>query len=223
LRVGLLNKSTFDPSKDLTYIMGLTGYTFGIVVRRESPWTTFQELLAAAKARPGRLTYGTSGAGTTPHLTMVQIAQRSGIDWIHVPYKGNAESTNALLGGHVDAVGDGTSWGEMVNAGRLRLLVTWGAQRTANWPNVPTLRETGIDLTTNAPYGIAGPKGMDPKIVLSLHDAFKKAMDEPSYREALRRLDQEPFYLSSREYADFVVREIAEQRQLMKDLGLQPQ
>ena len=127
-----------------------------------------------------------------------------------------------MLGGYVDAVADGTSWGELVNAGRLRLLVAWGAQRSANWPYAPTLRESGIDLVANAPYGIAGPKGMDPQIVRRMRDAFKSAMEDPSYSAALKRLDQEPFYLASRDYADFVVREIAEQNRLLKELDLRP-
>jgi tripartite-type tricarboxylate transporter receptor subunit TctC len=151
---------------------------------------------------------------------MVQIARRQNIDWIHVPFKGSSEVTNAILGGHIDAVADGTSWGPMVNAGELRLLVTWGAHRTTNWPSVPTLNEIGIDLVANAPYGLAGPKGMDPKIVAILHDAFKKGMAEPSYASALRQLDQVPFYLSSQDYRDFAIKQIAEQKRLIEELGL---
>jgi tripartite-type tricarboxylate transporter receptor subunit TctC len=220
LRAGILNKTVFNPATDLTYIVGLTGYTYGVVVKREAPWATFQDLLADARRRPGEITYASSGTASTPHLTMMQIAQRRGIDWVHVPYKGSAETINAVLGGHVDVGADGTSWAEQVDAGQLRLLVTWGAQRTTNWPSVPTLREIGIDLVKNAPYGIAGPKGMAPQIVGALHDAFKKALDEPSYLVALRKLDQEPSYMSSRDYAEFVVREIAEQRRLINELGL---
>jgi tripartite-type tricarboxylate transporter receptor subunit TctC len=137
--------------------------------------------------------------------------------------QGSAQTPVALLGGHIDAVADGTSWAELVNTRRLRLLVTWGAQRTANWPNTPTLREIGIDLTANAPYGLAGPKGMDPMVVASLHDAFRKAMDDPSYREALRKLGQEPFYLGSGDYAAYVTREIANQERLIKQMGLKPE
>ena len=193
LRAAFLTKMTFDPTGELTYIIGLTGYTFGVVVQHDSSWNSFQELLTDAKARPGTIRYGSPGGGTTPHMTMVQIARRQNINWIHIPFKGSSEVTNAILGGHIDAVADGTSWGPMVNAGELRLLVTWGAHRTTNWPSVPTLNEIGIDLVANAPYGLAGPKGMDPKIVAILHDAFKKGMAEPSYVSALRQLDQVPF------------------------------
>jgi tripartite-type tricarboxylate transporter receptor subunit TctC len=175
LRAGAFDRAKFDPATDLTYIIGLTGYTFGVVVKRDAPWATFEELLADAKRRPGRITYGTSGSGTTPHLTMQQIAEGRGIDWVHVPFKGSVDTTNALLGGYVDAVADGTSWGQLVDAGMFRLLVTWGMHRTAKWPTVPTLRETGIDIDVSAPYGLAGPKGMDPAVVAPCTTHSRKA------------------------------------------------
>ena len=87
--------------------------------------------------------------------------------------------------------------------GQLRLLVTWGASRTKNWPTVPTLQEIGIDMVSNSPFGIAGPKGMDPNVVKVLHDAFKKGLEEPSYAEAMAKLDMEQFYLSSEDYQKF--------------------
>jgi tripartite-type tricarboxylate transporter receptor subunit TctC len=219
-RAGASDRAKFDPATDLTYIIGLTGYTFGIVVRSDAPWATFEELLTDAKRRPGRITYGTSGGGTTPHLTMQQIAEGSGIDWVHVPFKGSAETTNALLGGYVDVVADGTSWGPLVDAGTLRLLVTWGTHRTAKWPTVPTLRETGIDIDVSAPYGLAGPKGMDPTFVASLHDAFQKGMAEPSYLAALAQLDQQPLYLNSRDYRAFVMLQLEAQKRVAHTLDL---
>ena len=221
LRVALLRETAFDPSKDLTYVIGLSSYVFGVAVRNDAPWKTFQELLADAKARPGRISYGSPGTGTTPHITMERIANQHGIDWVHVPFKGSSETTNAILGGHVDAVADGSSWAPLVNEGRLRLLVTWGTQRTANWPTVPTLREAGIDLVADAPYGLAGPKGMNPDIVKILHDAFRQGMEEPSYRAVLTQLDQQPHYLNSQDYRAFAIRQI-EQERLMNGLRSKP-
>ncbi len=141
-RYPFLQKTTFDPATDLTYILGVTGYTFGVVVKSDSPWKTFREFIADAKANPGTLNYGTPGAGTSLHLTMEQIAQMQGVKWNHIPFKGGAEVINALLGGHINADADSTSWAPQVNAGQLRLLVTWGATRTKNWPDVPTLRKS---------------------------------------------------------------------------------
>jgi len=219
-RLPYMQKTAFDPTKDFTYIIGLTGYTFGVVVKSDARWKTFQDFLADAKANPGKINYGTPGAGTSLHITMEQIAKQRGIKWVHIPFKGSAETTNALLGGHIDAVADSTGWGPLVSSGAFRLLVTWGAERTKNWPDAPTLRETGIDMVSNSPFGIAGPKGMDPKVVKIVHDAFKKGMEEPSYVAAMTKLDQEPSYLGSEDYHAFAMQQIAEQKRLIEELGL---
>ncbi len=220
-RLPFITETTFDPTKDFTYILGLTGYTFGVVVKSDSPWKTFQELLADAKANPGKIKYGTPGAGTSLHIGMEQIAkQAGGIKWTHVPFRGAAETNAALLGGHVSAVADSTGWGALVNSGEFRLLVTWGAGRTKNWPQVPTLKEEGINLIANSPYGLAGPKGIDAKVVAALHDAFRKALDEPVYKAALEKFDQELFYLNTADYNKHAAEQIAEAKKLVDDLGL---
>ncbi len=105
-RAPFMSRTTFDPTRDLTYVIGLTGYTFGVVVREDSPWKTFRDFLADAKRNPGKINYGTPGAGTSLHITMEQIAKQQGIQWTHIPFKGNADTTNALLGGHIHAVAD---------------------------------------------------------------------------------------------------------------------
>jgi tripartite-type tricarboxylate transporter receptor subunit TctC len=219
-RFPFMQKTTFDPATDFTYIIGVSGYTFGVVVKDDAPWKTFQELAADAKANPGKINYGTPGTGTSLHIAMEQIAKRQGLKWTHVPFKGNADAMNALLGGHIHAVADSSGWAQLVNAGRFRLLVTWGADRTKNWPTVPTLREIGIDMVANSPFGIAGPKGMDPKVVKALHDAFKKGLEDPSYVDSMARLDMEQFYLSSADYQKFALQQIEEARRFIAELGL---
>jgi tripartite-type tricarboxylate transporter receptor subunit TctC len=222
-RLPFIQKTSFDPTKDFTYVIHITGYTFGVVVKADAPWKTFQELIDYAKANPGKLNYGTPGAGTSLHITMEQIAKQKGVKWTHVPFKGVAESMNALLGGHIDVVSDSTGWAGAVNAGQARLLVTWGAERTKNWPDVPTLKQVGIDLVSNSPFGIGGPKGMDPAVVKVLHDAFKKGMEEQSYKDSMAKLDQEAFYLGTADYHAYAMKQIAEQKQLVEELGLRQQ
>ena len=222
-RLPFMSRTSFDPAKDFTFIIGLSGYTFGVVVRSDAPWKTFHELIAAAKANPGTMTYGTPGAGTSLHITMEQIARQQGIKLVHVPYKGNAEATTALLGGHIHALADSSGWAPQVNEGKLRLLVSWGASRTKNWPTVPTLREIGIDIVSNSPYGIGGPKGMDPEIIKILHNAFKKGLDEPSNLAAMAQFDQERFYLSSEEYQAFAMQLIAHEKRMIEELQLKGQ
>ena len=222
-RVPYIQKASFDPAKDFTYIIHLTGYTFGAVVRADAPWKTFQELMDYAKANPGKINYGTPGAGSSLHITMEQIAKAKGLKWTQVPFKGGADNMNALLGGHIDVTTDSTGWAELVNAGKFRLLVTWGAQRTRNWPTVPTLREVGVDMVSNSPFGIGGPKGMDPAIVKVLHDALKKGMEEQSYKDTIAKLDMEPDYLNTADYHAYALKQIVEQKQLVEELGLRQQ
>jgi tripartite-type tricarboxylate transporter receptor subunit TctC len=213
-------KTTWDPLKDFTYVIHATGYVFGTIVKADSPWKTWQEFIAHAKANSGKVTYATGGAGTSPHITMEQIALKEGFKWTHVPMKGGAEVTTAVLGGHVAAGADSTSWAPQVDAGQLRLLVTWGAQRTKRWPEVPTLKELGHGIVSSSPYGYAGPKGMDPKVVKILHDAFKKGMEEPAYLKTLDRLDMEPFYKNSEDYAKFAKEQTEELKVIVEQLGL---
>jgi tripartite-type tricarboxylate transporter receptor subunit TctC len=222
-RTPYIQKTTFDPAKDFTYVIHLTGYTFGVVVRADAPWKTFQELIDHARANPGKVNYGTPGTATSPHITMEQIAKRTGIKWTHVPFKGGADNMNSLLGGHIDASADSTGWAELVNAGKFRLLVTWGAERTKNWPTVPTLKESGVDMISNSPFGIGGPKGMDPAVVKVLHDAFKKGAEEQSYKDTIAKLDMEPHYLNTADYHAFAMQQVVEQKQLIEELRLKQQ
>jgi tripartite-type tricarboxylate transporter receptor subunit TctC len=151
---------------------------------------------------------------------MQQIARRRGIQWTHVPFKSFAESSNALLGGHIHAVSDAAGWAPLVNSGELRLLVTYGSNRTRNWPTIPTLREVGIDVAANSAYGVAGPKGLSDGVVKILHDAFKKGMEEPTFVALLKKLEQEPIYQSTEDYRAYIERELVVQRQLVEEFGL---
>jgi tripartite-type tricarboxylate transporter receptor subunit TctC len=210
----------FDPMKDFTWIVQLTGYLFGTAVRAEAPWRDFREFLAHAKANPGKVTYGSPGVGTSLHITMEQIAQQRGIDWVHVPFRGTAENVQALLGGQIDATADASGWGELVKDGRLRLLVTWGAERAKRFPDVPTLREQGIDIVSVSPYGLAGPKGMDPAVVQAVHDAFKAALDDSAHLAVLERYDMSVAYLDSAGYAAAARRQYEEDGAMIRQLGL---
>jgi tripartite-type tricarboxylate transporter receptor subunit TctC len=219
-RLPFMRKATYDPVADFTYIIGVAGYTYGVVVRSDSPWKTFQEFLADARANPDKIDYGTSGHGSTTHITMEQVAKQAGAKFVHVPFKGAADGVNALLGGHIQAQADTTTWAPQVNSGDFRLLVTFGAQRTKHWPDVPTLREFGFDMVANSSWGLAGPKGMDPKVVKTLHDAFKLGMEEPDFVAVMENLDQENVYLNSEDYRKDVLRQISEQKQIVEEFGL---
>jgi tripartite-type tricarboxylate transporter receptor subunit TctC len=219
-RLPYMQKVTFDPKKDFTYIINTTGYTFGTAVLASSPWKTWKEFLAYAKANPGKIRYGSPGTGTTLHVTMEQIAKANGIQWTQVPFKGEAEATAALLGEHVEAVALGTGLGPLVEAGKVRMLVVWTEKRSPRFPDSPTLVEEGQKIISESPYGLAGPKGMDPKVVQVLHDAFHKALSDPMHLKVLEDLSQPLIYKNSADYQKFAMELIEEQQGIIKELGL---
>jgi tripartite-type tricarboxylate transporter receptor subunit TctC len=217
----MTRRPTFDPVRDFTYILHLTGYLFGVVVRSDSPWQDWREFTAYAKANPGKVTYGTPGVGSTLHITMERVAERLGIEWVHVPFRGGADNSQALLAGQTTAGADSTGWAPLVDEGRFRLLVTWGADRAKRFPDTPTLKETGIDIVATSPYGLGGPKGIDPGVVRVLHDAFKAALFDPSHVSVLERFDMPVLYMDSEEYEAFARRLYEEEAGAVRRLGLQ--
>ena len=214
------SRPPFDPLADFTWVIHLTGYLFGVVVRADAPWKSFDEFLAHAKREPGKVNYGTPGAGTSLHITMEQIAEKRDIEWTHVPFRGVAENMQALLGGQIDAVADSSGWSQLVQDGKLRLLVTWGEARAKRFPDVPTLREVGIDIVSASPYGLAGPKNMDPAVVRALHDGFKAALYDPAHLAVLDRYDMPVMYKDSADYAAFAKQQAVEEAAMVRKLGL---
>jgi tripartite-type tricarboxylate transporter receptor subunit TctC len=219
-RLPYTTKINWDPVKDITYVLNVTGYAFGLVVPADSPFKTWADYVAYAKANPGKLAYGSTGTLTSPHLTMELIAQKLGLQLLHIPYKGSADLTQALLGGHLMSAADSTGFAPLVETGKLRVLNTWGDQRLAKFPDAPTLKELGLDLVQNSPFGIGAPKGTPPAVVKRLHDAFKKAMEEPSYVAALGRYDMLPNYMSSADYTRFAQDTFLREKALIEKLGL---
>ena len=213
-----MQKVDWDPIRDFTYVIGISGYTFGLVVKADSPIKSFDDFIAYARANPGKFSFGSTGNGTSPHLLMEELASKAGVQLLHVPFKGNADSTAALMGGHIMAQSDATGWGKYVDAGTFRLLVTFGEQR-ARW-GAPTARELGYDVVSYSPYGIVGPRGMDPKVVKILHDAFKKAIDDPEHQKVLQSLDQVYWYKSSDDYARWARETFVNERTTIERAGL---
>jgi tripartite-type tricarboxylate transporter receptor subunit TctC len=219
-RLSYTTKINWDPVKDISYVINVTGYAFGIVVPADSPLKNWKDFVDYAKANPGKLTYGSTGTLTSPHLTTELIAQKLGIELQHVPYKGSADLMLAVLSGQLMAAADSTGFAPQVEAGKLRVLNTWGEKRLAKFPDAPTLKELGLDIVQNSPFGIGAPKGTPPDVVKKLHDAFKQAMEEPSYVAALGRYDMLPNYMSSADYTKFAQTTFAREKALIEKLGL---
>jgi tripartite-type tricarboxylate transporter receptor subunit TctC len=219
-RIPHMQKAQFDTLKDFTWIACLTGYTFGLVVPADSPIKSIKDLVEYAKANPGKFSYGSTGTGTSPHLAVEEFAQRAGIELNHVPFKGNADNMQAVLGGHTMAASDATGWAPHVDAGKLRLLATYGSKRTKRWPNVPTLDELGYKTVSDSPFGVCGPKGMEPAVTQKLHDAFKATLDDPAVLATFDKFDQSVIYMNTETYTKWARETFAAERATIERLGM---
>jgi tripartite-type tricarboxylate transporter receptor subunit TctC len=219
-RAPWVQKVTWDPIRDTTAIIQISGVTFGVVVPAASPFQSLEDLLGFAQKNPGALTVSTNGVGTTPHLVMDDLMGRRSATYVHVPYKGTAEQMIAVSSGQVMAGVNSNGFAPFVDSGSLRLLVTFGEQRTKRWPQVPTLKELGYGIVATSPYGLAGPRGLPTQVVRALHDAFKTAMHDPAHIAELAKYDQELAYLGPEDYAQAMREAYKTERKAVERLGL---
>ncbi|GGC32639.1 hypothetical protein GCM10011504_08570 [Siccirubricoccus deserti] len=216
----LTKQPTWDPVNDFTYIMQLSGFTFGTAVRSDSPYKTFKDLIEAARRQPGRITYSTSGIATTNHIAMEDLCAREGVQMTHIPFRGAQEGVTALLGRQIDVVADAQSWRPNVESGELRLLSVWTRDRLASFPEAPTLRELGYDMVVTSPYGIVGPKGMEGELVEMLHRAFHKAYLDEASQAIIRRWDMPQEYLPPADYLAFAKERVEYEKRMVARLNL---
>ena len=219
-RLPHMQKMAYDPVKDLTHIVCLTGYTFGLAATADAPYKTLKEMVAYAKANPGKVSYGHTGTGTTPHLAIEEFAGKAGIDLVDIPYKGSAEIMQAILGGHIPLMSGTTEFAPHVKSGKLRLLATLGRERNKAFADIPTVKESGWDTITESPFGIGGPKNMDPVVVKILHDAFKKTLDDARMQETLDKFYQPTIYMNTADYTAYAARTFIKEKTTIERLGL---
>jgi tripartite-type tricarboxylate transporter receptor subunit TctC len=217
-----MQKVTFDPAKDFTYVIHLAGYRLQVAVRREAPWRSWKDLVAAAQAAPGTISYGSTGSGGVIHLAMEQIGLSSGIKLLHVPFRGASEVQSALLGGHVQLGPQAGTARDLFESGEFRSLLSITPERNPRAPDVPSLTDIGVrsEIDLSFPYGIGGPKGMDPAIVKILHDGFKRAAETAENKAVMEQLDLQDRYLDSAAYRTFALKQIEGNRRLLEALGL---
>jgi tripartite-type tricarboxylate transporter receptor subunit TctC len=173
-----------------------------------------------ARANPGMLTYGHTGTGTTPHLAFEEFAFKAGFKTQDIPYKGSAEILTAILGGHVPVMSGTTEFVPHLKTGKLRFLATLGRERNKAFPDVPTVKESGWDTVSDSPFGIGGPKGMDPGVVRTLHDAFKKTLEDPKLIEALDKFYQPVIYMNNEDYGRYAARTFEAERATIERMGM---
>jgi tripartite-type tricarboxylate transporter receptor subunit TctC len=213
-------KTSFEPLRDLTWIVGIAGYQFGLTVRADAPYKSWDEFIRWSKANPNKVSYASPGVGTSLHLTMEDLSLRLGVQWLHIPYKGSADAVTALRSGEANSQAGSPPW-ELVDANQARTLVMWTESRSPRAPAVPTLKEL-YGIVANSPWGIVGPKGMDARVVKTLHDGFKRALDDPAFRAALERVGMEAYYQSSDDFAQWARRMLEEEGRAVERLGLKP-
>jgi len=210
----------YDPNTDFTYIMMLSGYTLGVAVPANSPFQTWKDLVSYAEKNPNEVTYGTASVGSASNVMMEGIAKRNNVTWRHIPYKGESDVITGVLGGSLSAYAGSTTVQPLVKDGKMRMLVTWGGQRSAQFPDTPTLKELDGTPPANAPFGIAGPKGMNPDTVAKLHDVFKEVAESDAFKQALTQYGQELVYLNGGDYAKYAKEQYALEAEIVKELGL---
>jgi tripartite-type tricarboxylate transporter receptor subunit TctC len=219
-RAPWIQKLGWDPIRDTTPVIQLSGVTFGMVVPTASALRSIDDVFAWAREHPGELTVSTNGIGTTPHLVIDELMSRRGLSFVHVPYKGTSEQMLAVASGQLMVGINSNGFAPFVDSGQLRLLVTFGAQRTKRWPQVPTLKELGLGVVATSPYGIAGPRGMSADVVQTLHDAFRAALFDPVHLAELARYDQEAVYLGPEDYGQAMREAYAAEKRTVERLGL---
>lgn len=220
VRLPMMQKIAFDTVKDFTYIIHLTGYVFGTTAKTDSKFKSWADVIEFAKANPGKLNYASTGSGTSLHIGMEQIAAHSAIKLNHVPFKGEAEAFAALMGGHVDIMAAGTGRSDLIEAGQIRILNIWADKRSRRIPDVPTLKELGYPFVFDSPWGLAGPKGMDPSVVKKLQDAFKTALEDKGVQAVMEKYEMLPNYKSAEDYSNFVPKLIRQEREYLGRIGL---
>jgi len=218
-----MGKLNFHPIGDLTPILRWGNYLFGITVRSDAQWKTLQELIQYVKQNPDKVSYGSPGVGTPPHLAMEELSMVADIKFTHIPSKGIAENNTALLGGHIDMVSDSSGWAPLVDAGKFRLLATWGEKRSDRYPQVPTFKEVGYDVVARSHLGVIGPKGIPKPIVAKLAEAFKKALDEPEFLSVMKKMDMPTYYLDTEGYEKYMRSDFENIGKLVQKLGLSKQ
>jgi tripartite-type tricarboxylate transporter receptor subunit TctC len=210
----------FDLTQDFTPIIQYGDYSLPVLVTADSPWKTFQELVEFAKANPGKIRYGTSGAGSIYHLAMETLALQEGIKWTHIPFKGCHPANMALLGGHIEVEVCPADFRPFVNSGRLRLLSTFGQARSPSFPDVPTWNELGYKVSVIHMAGFVGPKGLPGPIVERLHGAFKQVLEDSGFRRIMKDLEMPIVYRNPEDLGRAFKELTAYYGKLVKQIGL---
>ena len=215
-------KLEYDPVKDFTPVSLIAHFQFGVVSGPASNVKSVAEMLAKAKADPKSATYGSPGLGTLPHFMGVMLEQSTGVAMTHVPFQGGGPANNALLGGHIGYKFDVVSeTAELHRANKVRIIAVTGASRDPQVPEVPTLKESGVNMEATAWFGMYAPAGVPPHALARLEQAMSAAVKKPAMQEKLRGLGYLPVGSGSAELAAAQRADLARWEKPIKATGVQ--
>lgn len=215
----LFTKLAFHPVDDFAPIALAAVAPSVLVVPSSSPFKSYKDIVDAAKAKPGRLTYGSGGSGNSGHLSAALFTTATGIQAVHVPYKGNAPATVDLLGGQIDFMFDNNAVG-LIKGGKVRALASTGEQRTPALPEVPTFKELGVPaIHLSTWYGLAAPKGTPQAVIDKVHAALIDGLKKTDAPKRLEELGFEVKTLPPAAFGAFWKKEIERYRELVKISG----
>lgn len=216
------NKPPYDPLKEFEPIAEIGTVSFVLVAHPSVQANNVQELVALARANPGKLSYASFGMGSTNHLLGEFFMSKSGTDLLHVPYKGSAAAATDLVAGEVKLAFDTTTVAmPLVQSGKLKALAILSSSRSAAAPNVPTLSESGIALSTTGWVGVVGPRGMPPAVVSRLNGAINKVLDMPAIKETFAERGVVVVATTPQQFGDFIKAEVGQWTDVVKASGVQ--
>jgi tripartite-type tricarboxylate transporter receptor subunit TctC len=199
----------YQPLEDFVHVQLIGSFANALIVRNDHPAKTVQDLLALARDKPGKLSYGSAGVGSAGNLTGELLKQLAKIQMVHVPYKGSGPALNDLLGGQIDLMFNALiASAPHIRAGRVRALALTGSQRDRDFPQVPTLAETVPGAVGDAWFGLSVPARTPPAVVERLRSEMARVLNAPETRNKLAEMGMQTLNLGPREFQDFVQQEI---------------
>jgi len=222
---GLYRKLPFDPVQDFDGVITAVSGSYVLAVSADAPFKSVAELIAYAKANPGKLSYGSAGIGSTLHLAAEFFKRAAGMDILHVPYKGAAQATTDLIGGQVQMMfGPTVAILPLAQAGKIRALAVTSAKRSALAPDLPTMIESGVaDFEVTGWYGLAAPAGTPKTAIDKLNAATNKALQSAEIVEQFRRQGYEPLGGTPEAMNALIKADVARWTRIIRDAGIQPQ
>ena len=221
---GLYKSLPFDAVNDFTMVSMVARSPFAIIANPDAPFKTVQEFMQQAKARPGKIDYGSGGTGSGMHLAAVLFQARSGVELTHVPYKGGNAPALAVMAGEVPVIF--TSLAGMsghIESGKVRALAVTSGTRFAAMPSIPTVAETVLpDFDVSAWYALAGPKNLPPSIVARLNEMVQSTLRRPEVVQSLKLQAAEPWASSASEAQAFLATDVARWTRVLREENIAP-